>query len=230
MRLGLIVQRYGEGVDGGAEVHCRAVAERLAARHQVTVLTTCAQDYLSWANHFPPGSGELNGVKVLRFPVARPRRMRLFNFLAKRLYTQKHSIDAEWRWLVRQGPYAPGLIDHLLTESRAYDALIFWTYLYFPTAAGLPLVSCKSILVPTAHDEIPLYLALFRPVFHLPRYILFNTEAERESGAPGLCQPAGAASGGGSWASMTRPRATPGASGRATGCKSLFCFIWAAST
>lgn len=180
MRLGLIVQRYGEGVDGGAEVHCRSVAERLAARHQVTVLTTCAQDYLSWANHFPPGAGELNGVEVLRFPVARRRRVRLFNFLAKRLYTQKHTIDAEWRWLVRQGPYVPEFINHLLANSGKYDALIFWTYLYFPTAAGLPLVSRKSILVPTAHDETPLYLSLFRPVFHLPRYILFNTEAERD--------------------------------------------------
>ena len=180
MNLGLIVQRYGQGVDGGAEVHCRAVAERLAAGHRVTVITTCAQDYLSWANHFPPGAGELNGVKLLRFPVARPRRIRLFNYLAKRIYTKKHAIDAQWRWLVRQGPYAPELIHHLLDEYEAYDALIFWTYLYFPTAAGLPLVSEKSILVPTAHDETPLYLPLFRPVFHLPRHILFNTEAERD--------------------------------------------------
>jgi hypothetical protein len=126
MRVGLIVQRYGDGVDGGAEVHCRAVAERLAARHQVTVLTTCAQDYLSWANHFPPGPSESGGVRILRFPVARPRRVRIFNYLAKHLYTQKHTLDAEWRWLVRQGPYVPDFIDYLLKESGQYDALVFW--------------------------------------------------------------------------------------------------------
>ncbi len=180
MRVGFVVQRYGQGIDGGAEAHCRAVAERLARRHQVTVLTTCARDYLTWANHFPAGASELNQVRVLRFPVARPRRVRWFNYLARSLYQKPHSIDAEWRWLVRQGPYTPRLIQHLLEHEEDYQALVFFTYLYFPTAAGLPLVPTRSLLVPTAHDEPPLGLALFRPLFHLPRCILYNTEAERD--------------------------------------------------
>ena len=180
MRVGFVVQRYGQGIDGGAEAHCRAVAERLAGRNQVTVITTCARDYLSWANHFPAGASELNQVRVLRFPVARPRRIRWFNYLARSLYEKPHPIDAEWRWLVRQGPYTPKLIDHLLEHEQDYDALVFFTYLYFPTAAGLPLVPYRSLLVPTAHDEPPLGLALFRPLFHLPRCILYNTEAERD--------------------------------------------------
>ncbi|MGD8563831.1 MAG: glycosyltransferase family 4 protein [Desulfarculaceae bacterium] len=180
MRLGMVVQRYGEGVDGGAEAHCRALAERLARRHQVTVLTSCAQDYLSWANHFPAGKSALDGVGLWRFPVKRPRRIRWFNYLAQRIYQKPHSLDAEWRWLVRQGPYLPGLLEHLLGHSDLYDALIFFTYLYFPTAAGLPLAPHKSILIPTAHDEPPLYLALFRALFHLPRCIFFNSSAERD--------------------------------------------------
>ena len=180
MNIGFVVQRYGEGVDGGAEAHCRAVAQRLAPKHQVRVLTTCAQDYLSWANHFPPGRSQLEGVEVLRFPVARPRRIRWFNFLAKQLYEKPHALDAEWRWLVRQGPYTPALIQHLLDHAADYDALVFFTYLYFPTAAGLPLVPRRALLVPTAHDETTLYLPIFRPVFHLPRCILFNTKAEQE--------------------------------------------------
>ncbi len=181
MRIGMVVQRYGEGVDGGAEAHCRAVARRLAARgHQVTVLTTTARDYLSWANHFSPGDSELEGVRVRRFPVARRRWVRPFNLWSRKVYRGGQPIDVQWRWLVRQGPYCPELIQHLVEREAEYQAIVFFTYLYFPTAAGLPLVPRRALLVPTAHDEPTLYLPLFRPVFHLPRVIIYNTRAERE--------------------------------------------------
>ncbi len=177
----MVVQRYGEGVDGGAEVHCRAVASRLAGRgHQVTVLTTTAQDYLTWANHFPPGESELEGVALKRFLVARRRWVRPFNIWARKVYRGGQPIDVQWRWLVRQGPYAPELVKHLVEREADYEAVVFFTYLYYPTAAGLPLVPRRALLVPTAHDEPTLHLPLFRPVFHLPRVILYNTAAERD--------------------------------------------------
>ena len=150
MRIGMIVQRYGEGVDGGAEVHCRMVAERLAKEHEVTVLTSCARDYLSWADHFPEGPGELNGVKLIRFKVTKRRKVRWFNYFAQKLYDNPHPIEDEWEFLVRQGPHIPGLMDHLRDSEADYDVFIFFTYLYYPTAVGLPLVAHKSILIPTA--------------------------------------------------------------------------------
>ena len=56
MRILYVVQRYGEQIAGGAEQHARAFAERLVERdHQVTVLTTCAQSYVDWANVYPRG-------------------------------------------------------------------------------------------------------------------------------------------------------------------------------
>ena len=45
MRLALVVQRYGLDIAGGAEYHCRLVAEHLARHASVAVLTTCASDY-----------------------------------------------------------------------------------------------------------------------------------------------------------------------------------------
>ena len=39
MKLAFVVHRYGGGIAGGSEMHCRQLAERLAARHDITVLT-----------------------------------------------------------------------------------------------------------------------------------------------------------------------------------------------
>ena len=50
-RLAIVVHRYGEEVGGGAEAHARAIAMQLATEVDVTVLTTCALDYRTWADH-----------------------------------------------------------------------------------------------------------------------------------------------------------------------------------
>src|SRR5439155_1571522 len=59
------------------------------------------------------------------------------------------------------------------------DHVLFFTYIYYPTVRGLPLVPERAVLVPTAHDEPALDLAIYEPVFHAPRAIAFNTEEER---------------------------------------------------
>ena len=43
----------------------------------------------------------------------------------------------------------------------------------------MPLVKDKAILVPTAHDEPPIYLSIFESLFSLPRALIFLTDEER---------------------------------------------------
>ena len=52
--------RYGLDVVGGSESHCRSIAERLAAHHDVTVLTSCASDYTFLEEHVPRGQRALS--------------------------------------------------------------------------------------------------------------------------------------------------------------------------
>ena len=52
--------------------------------------------------------------------------------------------------------------------------------MYATTFFGLPLVADKAILIPAAHDEPYLYLPIYHPIFHLPRFTIYSTEAERQ--------------------------------------------------
>jgi glycosyltransferase involved in cell wall biosynthesis len=179
LRLAFVVQRYGPEIDGGAEYECRVVAEALQPHHDVEVLTTCARDYLTWRNVFPPGATTINGVRVRRFPVDRPRRVRAFGRFADRLYATPHTFFDEAEWVKRQGPLALSLVDWIRAHAEDHDGFLFYTYLYLPTTLGLPLVAHKAILVPTAHDERPIRLDLFRSLFRLPRALVFQVEEEQ---------------------------------------------------
>jgi glycosyltransferase involved in cell wall biosynthesis len=179
LRLAFVVQRYGDEIDGGAEYECRRVAEALAPHHDVEVLTTCARDYLTWRNAYPPGVTALRGVRVRRFPVDRPRRVRAFGRYADRLYATAHTFFDEAEWVRRQGPLALSLVEWIRAHAGDHDGFVFFTYLYLPTLLGLPLVADRAVLVPTAHDERPIYLDLFRALFRLPRALVYQVEEEQ---------------------------------------------------
>jgi len=79
-----------------------------------------------------------------------------------------------------QGPHTPGLLEFLRRQGQSYDAILFYTYIYEPTAAGLPLVPERAALISTAHDEEPLRLVPYRALFQLPRAFGFLTPEERD--------------------------------------------------
>jgi len=180
LKVAFVVQRYGTEVVGGAELHCRWVAEHVAERHEVEVLTTTATDYLSWQNVLPPGLSELNGVTVRRFPVVRERREDVFFPVANKVCFFDHTDEEERQWLEEHGPAVPELVEHLKRHEQEYDAIVFFSYRYWTTYFGMQVAPHKSLLVPTAEHDRVLYLRLFRPFFRLPAAIVFNTPEERD--------------------------------------------------
>jgi len=177
--LAFIVQRYGTEILGGSEYHCRLVAERLAAKHDVEVLTTCARDYVTWKNEYPEGPDRIRGVTVRRFAVAETRDINSFNQFSDWIFNNPHTHEQEMEWLRRQGPWSPALIDYIKRHHQQYDALVFFTYLYAPTVLGMRIAPGKSILVPTAHDEPAIHLEIYKELFSLPAAVAYNTEVER---------------------------------------------------
>jgi glycosyltransferase involved in cell wall biosynthesis len=194
MKLACVVQRYGLDVVGGSESHCRSIAEHLAAQHDVTVLTSCATDYLSWKNTYPAGPGTVGSVRVLRFPVERPRNTHNFAELNNIIASGRATPDDEAAWFRENGPRVPGLLHHLETHGHEYDRVLFWTYRYFPSYFGVPLVRDRAILVPTAEEDPVIWLRSLGEFFTLPRGYVFLTpeEADLVSGRvngpiPGSC-------------------------------------------
>ncbi len=114
-----------------------------------------------------------------RFAVSETREIEEFNRFSDWIFNYPHTDADEQDWLRRQGPVAPGLLEHLQRTHRSYDILIFFTCLYAPTALGLQIDPSRSILVPTAHDEPAIKLRIYRDLFRKAKAIAYNTDVER---------------------------------------------------
>ncbi|MBS1742938.1 MAG: glycosyltransferase family 4 protein [Bacteroidetes bacterium] len=183
-KIAFIVQRYGNNINGGAELHCRQLAEKLTAFYEVEVLTTCAVD-TNWANDLEPGTSTLNKVTVRRFKTTQERnesemkKIRLKINTSRRLFKKEASTEDCKKWVAAQGPYVPELVEFVQRHEQEYDCLLFYTYLYYPTVSGIAANPAKTIFIPTAHDEWAIYLPIYRPLFLEPAFIMYNTPAEK---------------------------------------------------
>lgn len=183
IRVGIVVQRYGKEVVGGAETLARDVAERLnTSGFDVTVFTTTARDYITWKNQYQPGEFILKGVNIKRFNVEKERDIESFNKFSDVFFSQKPPERNETGWIEEQGPYSPDLIAGIRRAQPGIDIFLFFTYLYYPTVAGLKALDedKPAVLFPTAHDEPPIYLNLMKEVFKRPGALFFLTAAEMD--------------------------------------------------
>lgn len=180
MKLACVVHRFGADIAGGSEAHCRHVAEHLAAEHDVTILTSCAKDHISWRNEYAAGASTLGALKVLRFPVARQRSLHRFAEISELAFSGTTGDAGQEEWFRENGPDVPGLIDHLRVNGTAYDAVLFWAFRYAEVYFGLPYVADRAILVPTAEEDPVIRMSILERFFALPAGYIFLTPEEQE--------------------------------------------------
>ena len=179
MKIAVVVQRYAADISGGAELHARYIAERLARHAEVEVLTTCARDYVTWKNELPAAVETVNKVPVRRFPVARPRTPEQFGRRSRMVFERPHSIADELAWLDSEGPTSPDLVRHVRSAADAFDFFLFFSYRYYHAWHGARAVPAKAVLVPTAERDPAIGLSIFGPVFRGARAVMFNSLEER---------------------------------------------------
>ena len=194
MKLAVVVQRYGADINGGAELHARYIAERLARHASVEVVTTCARDYVTWKNELAPGVERVNGVAVRRFPVAHQRRPHEFGRRSIRVFEKPHSIADELAWLESEGPASPALVNYVERAAAGFDFVILFSYRYYHAWHLARRVPDKAIIVPTAERDAAIGLSIFGPVFRGVRALMYNSPEERamiqaatdNAGVPGV--------------------------------------------
>ncbi len=179
MKLAFVVQRYGIEINGGAEQHCRYIAERLAKRHKVEVLSTCALDYITWANYYPKGISIINNIPVHRFPVKKKRDPIKFGKIQERTFYKPHTKEDEILWIEEEGPNSPSLIEYIIKNKDNYDYFIYFSYRYYHSYYGIKAIPDKSILVPTAENDGAIELSIFKELFNLPKAIIYNSYEEK---------------------------------------------------
>ena len=178
MKLAIVVQRYGADINGGAELHARYIAERLRPHAAVRVLTTCARDYITWRDEFPPGPTEVNGIPVERFRVSRERNTLEFDRRSAQVFGSLHSLQDELEWLESEGPVSRDLLARI-ERAEEFDFILFFSVRYHHAYHGARGAAARAILVPTMERDPALGLSMFQPVFRGVRAIMYNSLEER---------------------------------------------------
>ncbi|WP_128330734.1 glycosyltransferase family 4 protein [Apibacter sp. HY039] len=201
-KIAIVIQRYGKEINGGAEKHAYNLASNLIHKYEVEILTTTAVSYTSWDNYFDEGTEITDGIIVRRFNSKKKdfdKAQKLTIYLEKNLKYSKykftinnffHLLTQRFKyrytnkifkeWIQQQGPYCQDIVNYLKVNRSEYKAVVFFTYLFYPTYCGIREVSEKSILIPTVHDETPFYFKGFKNLFQKSKFIMYNTLSEKK--------------------------------------------------
>lgn len=183
MRLLFVVQRYGDEVVGGAERYVADLATGLAAEgHEVSVLSSCATSYETWANVYPSGRSVEHGVTVHRLPVRAPRDNARFLPLHLRAVDARAVPLWPWaqdRWSQLMGPDLEGAEAALRALVPTVDVTVFVGYHYAPTLRLVRTAAAMGpvAVVPTAHPEGAFLVGRVRQMFeHADRVVCLAPE------------------------------------------------------
>lgn len=180
-KIAIINQRYGLEVNGGSELYSRQIAERLKAKYEVEVLTSCAVEYVKWSNYYKEGVEDINGVKVRRFKTEHERIPKIFSALDSEMLSNPDApVELSDRWIEHMGPFCPKLVDYVDEHQDEYEAIIVVTYLYYTAVKSIVRVKDKAIFIPTAHQEPFIHFDMYKKVFGAASAYVFLTDEEKE--------------------------------------------------
>jgi glycosyltransferase involved in cell wall biosynthesis len=168
-------------VVGGAELVLREVAHGLTARGwQVDVLTTCARDHHTWANHYPAATTDDGGVTVKRFSVVDDTSGRARADLVRTMALGEAPTLAQQEAWMNDGLRVPDLFHEILDTAEQYRAIVVSPYLFWTTFAGGLVAPERTIVRPCLHDEPEARFELFEPLVTGVAKLWLNTEPEAE--------------------------------------------------
>ena len=179
MKFAFITPRYGGEFSTGAEHACRLLAEQIAKRHDVDVLTTTARDSTLWKNEYSEGSDRVRGALVRRFVGERDAGAIGAGRARRRLREGPRYRADEQNWVRQVGPWSSGLLEHIKRQHRSYDALVFFGLLHPLTVSGLEIAPDRSILFPHLHLRPELRFDLWSDVLASPRAVGYFSISER---------------------------------------------------
>ncbi len=199
-KLAFVSVRYGLNINGGAELHCRMLAERLKPEYDIDILTTCVVDYISGENSLDEGIEEINGITVRRFRTNGCNSAKESLFLKKvnpvrrfRMFLHRIGIlryvscfVKTWKWRLQDDKeaqkydtfYSDGLISYIAGHKNDYDAFIIFSsnfslFYFAAMAAGE-----KTLAIPLLHYMKTSFRPYLTQAFSEVRHICFNTPAE----------------------------------------------------
>ncbi len=180
MKFAFVTPRYGADIPAGAEHACRLLAEKVCHRHDVDVLTTCARDPLTWRNEYSETTDRVRGVLVRRFAVNQIRDDGAFQRLSSRVIAEPLNRAHAEEWVRAMGPSSPGLIDFLKRQSRAYDAIVFFSLYHATTVQGVAAAPERSVVFPYVRLDPMLRLSIWNEVLGSARAVGYLSAAERD--------------------------------------------------
>lgn len=203
-KIAFVVVRYGKEINGGAEYHCRMLAERLVEDYNVEILTTCVKDYIKGGNDYQEGIEYDNRVLVRRFKVdpmvggtewqfikkaKAVRRLRMFLYRIRCLkfisflvpvwhYQHKEEINAINRCVF----YSSSLHEFIKQNKAEYKAFVVFTIDYTPFYYTAMSAGERSIAIPTMHYAKVSFRGILTEAISKYAYVGFNTRAEQRLG------------------------------------------------
>ena len=180
-KIAIINQRYGLEVNGGSELYSRQIAERLIAKYDVEVLTSCAVEYVKWSNYYNEGVEQINGVTVRRFKTLHEREPKVFSALDSMMLSNPHiEEEISEQWIEHMGPYCPDLVEYVDKHQDEYEAILVVTYLYYTAVKSIVRIKNKAIFIPTAHQEPFIHFDMYKKVFGAADAFVFLTDEEKD--------------------------------------------------